>query len=75
MSYKCLMHASNRLIPADTVLSDWPGRVRTECLDWLLIFSMRHLERVLGGLTFVITTDSDLTMRCNFKHRISKSSR
>jgi len=25
----------------------WVGSVRRECLDWILIFSRKHLERVL----------------------------
>lgn len=33
---------------ANAVAKRWVRTVRQECLDWLLIFSRRHLERVLG---------------------------
>jgi hypothetical protein len=26
----------------------WVRTVRTECLDWMLVFGRRHLERILG---------------------------
>jgi putative transposase len=32
---------------ANAFCERWIRTVRTECLDWLLIFSRRHLERVL----------------------------
>ena len=32
---------------ANAICERWIRTVRTECLDWLLIFSRRHLERVL----------------------------
>jgi putative transposase len=32
---------------ADAICERWIRTVRTECLDWLLIFSRRHLEQVL----------------------------
>jgi putative transposase len=32
---------------ASAICERWIRTVRTECLDWLLIFSPRHLERVL----------------------------
>jgi len=32
---------------ANAFCERWIRTVRTECLDWLLIFSSRHLERVL----------------------------
>jgi putative transposase len=32
---------------ANACCERWIRTVRTECLDWLLIFSRRHLERVL----------------------------
>jgi len=33
---------------ANAMCERWIRTVRTECLDWLLIFSRRHLERVLS---------------------------
>lgn len=32
---------------ANAICERWIRTVRTECLDWLLIFSRRHLEHVL----------------------------
>jgi putative transposase len=32
---------------ANAICERWIRTVRTECLDWLLIFSSRHLERIL----------------------------
>jgi putative transposase len=33
---------------ANAICERWIRTVRTECLDWLLIFSRRHLEHVLA---------------------------
>lgn len=33
---------------ANAVAERWVSTVRTECLDWTLVFGRRHLERVLG---------------------------
>ena len=59
---------------ANAICERWIRTVRTECLDWLLILSRRHLERLLR-IYIRHYNASDLTMRCNFKHRSRKSSR
>ena len=45
--------------------------MRTERLDWLLIYSRRHLEHVLR-IYIGHYIASDLTVRCNFKHRAGR---
>jgi transposase InsO family protein len=36
---------------ANAFAERWVRTVRTECLDWMLVFGRRHLERILGIYT------------------------
>jgi putative transposase len=42
-----IMRTPIRAPNANAVAERWVSIVRTECLDWILVFSRRHLERVL----------------------------
>jgi hypothetical protein len=57
---------------ANAFCERWIRTVRTECLDWLPIFSGRHLERVLK---IYIRHYNRHRPHRNFKHRSRKSSR
>ncbi|MDQ5874132.1 MAG: integrase core domain-containing protein, partial [Actinomycetota bacterium] len=42
-----VVHTPSRAPRANAICEGWIRTLRTECLDWLLIFSRRHLEHVL----------------------------
>jgi putative transposase len=42
-----VVHTPYRALRANAVAERWVRTVRQECLDWLLIVSRRHLQRVL----------------------------
>jgi len=59
---------------ANAICERWIRTVRTECLDWLLIFP-GATSSTSSGSTFAITIASGLTAPCNFRHRSRKSYR
>lgn len=54
---------------ANAVAERWVRTVRTECLDWLLIFSRRHLERALR-IYVAHYTNRDLIAPCSSELQI-----
>jgi putative transposase len=42
-----VVRTPNRAPRANAICERWIRTVRTECLDWMLIFSSRHFQRVL----------------------------
>jgi hypothetical protein len=53
-----LVKISARTPKANGVVERWVGTVRTKCLDHVLMFGRRHLQRILPR-THGITTEAD----------------
>jgi putative transposase len=60
---------------ANAIAERFVGTVRRECLDWLLIFGRRHLERVLRVYVDHYTARTARTARLGSPPRFRRDSR